>query len=505
MSEIDELRAEVSRLTAELAAARRNERLLQSLLDHLPDFIAHVTLDGHFIFLNRFAPGFTPQDLAEKTVFDFFDPTAHAVMRAAMQRVIATGHQFDYESIGAGANGRATPYYTRVAPVIANGVVESLVLLGTDVSRLKNAEQALAHSQTMLQHVLTSAKMGMWWWDLETVSGGRDDATAAMLGIPRGASQSPELEAFVHPDDRQLVRAAYATAVANGSFGPIEHRCVHQDGRVLWISSTGRLVDGPHGKRLIGGLRDITERKQLETSLAQSQKLESIGRLAGGIAHDFNNMLTVISSYTERALRGLSPDSTLYRDLESVKLAAERSTALTRQLLAFARKQPVMPTVTQIDDVVRRVHDLLQRVLGSEIEMSLHLGSNRHVRIDISQFEQVLLNLTTNARDAMPSGGRLVIETADVILGAAELASRPSAAPGAYVRLRVTDSGAGISAADLEHIFEPFFTTKDPGKGTGLGLATCYGIVAQSEGFMTVTSELGRGTTFEVFLPSTDG
>ncbi|NVB83683.1 MAG: hypothetical protein HOV81_35240 [Kofleriaceae bacterium] len=161
--------------------------------------------------------------------------------------------------------------------------------------------------------------------------------------------------------------------------------------------------------------------------------------------------------------------------------------------------------MTQIDDVVRRVHELLQRVLGSEIQMSLHLGSNRRVRIDVSQFEQVLLNLTTNARDAMPSGGRLVIETADVTLGAAELASRPSAAPGTYVRLRVTDSGAGISAADLEHIFEPFFTTKDPGKGTGLGLATCYGIVAQSEGFMTVASEPGRGTTFEVLLPSTDG
>ncbi|NVB83684.1 MAG: PAS domain S-box protein [Kofleriaceae bacterium] len=341
MSEVDELRAEVSRLQSELDAARGNERLLQSLLDHLPDFIAHITLDGHFLFLNRFAPGFTPRDLTEKTVFDFLDPAAHPEIRAAMEKVISTGRQYDYESLGAGANGVSRPYYTRVAPVIANGVVESLVLLATDVSRLKNAERALAESQARLQHALTSAKMGIWWWDIETVSGGRDEATAAMLGIPLGASQSPELEAFVHPDDRQLVRAAYVTAVENGSFGPMEHRCVHKDGHIMWISSTGRLVDGPHGKRLIGGLRDITERKRLEMELAQSQKLESIGRLAGGIAHDFNNMLTVITSYTERALRGLAPDSALYRDLEAVRLAADRSTALTQQLLAFARKQPV--------------------------------------------------------------------------------------------------------------------------------------------------------------------
>ncbi len=502
MSEVDELRAEVARLTSELDAARGSERLLQSLLDHLPDFVAHITLDGHFLFLNRFAPGFEAKDLAQKRFYDFLDPASHEAIHAAIARVVETGKVYDYESLGAGPNGASTPYYTRVAPVLANGAVESLVLLATDVSRLKEAERALAISQAMLQHVLGSAKMGMWWWDLDKVSGGRDEATAAMLGIPVGASQSPELEAFVHPDDRLLVRAAYAMAVANGSFGPIEHRCVARDGRVVWVSSTGRLVDGPHGKRLIGGLRDITEQKRLEQQLAQAQKLESIGRLAGGIAHDFNNMLTVISSYTERALRGIDSESPLYRDLDAVRLAADRSTALTKQLLAFARKQPVVPTVTQIDDVVRRVHELLQRVLGSEISMAVNLGSQRHVRVDISQFEQVLLNLTTNARDAMPAGGQLVIETADVILDSGDLVSRPSAPPGGYVRVRVTDSGGGIPSSDLEHIFEPFFTTKDPGKGTGLGLATCYGIITQSEGFITVASEPGRGTTFEVFLPA---
>jgi nitrogen-specific signal transduction histidine kinase len=250
---------------------------------------------------------------------------------------------------------------------------------------------------------------------------------------------------------------------------------------------------------------DISERKWLETQLVQAQKMESIGRLAGGVAHDFNNLLTAIIGYTELAREMLSQEDAARACLENVVKAAERAANLTRQLLAFARRQVIEPRVIQINDLIQDIDEILHRLIGETIELTLRLAPEAGaVRVDPGQFSQVLMNLAVNARDAMPGGGKLIIETETLVLGEAYARHHVGLTPGPYVMVAVSDTGAGIDPAILPHIFEPFYTTKETGKGTGLGLATVYGIVAQSGGHIWIYSEPEYGTTVKIYLPRVD-
>jgi nitrogen-specific signal transduction histidine kinase/CheY-like chemotaxis protein len=251
--------------------------------------------------------------------------------------------------------------------------------------------------------------------------------------------------------------------------------------------------------------QDISERRQLELQLRQAQKMEAVGRLAGGVAHDFNNLLMVIKGHTELLLNVLPPAEQVARKIEQIDRSADRASALTRQLLAFSRRQVLQPQIINLNSIVQEMGKLLPRLIGEDVELLIHtdeqLGT---VRADASQMEQVIMNLAVNARDAMPNGGKLVIETANLDLESSYTTMHPLMKPGPYIRLVVTDNGTGMDAETQSHIFEPFFTTKDKGKGTGLGLATVYGIVKQSGGFIWVYSEFGKGTSFKIYLPRLD-
>jgi nitrogen-specific signal transduction histidine kinase/CheY-like chemotaxis protein len=253
---------------------------------------------------------------------------------------------------------------------------------------------------------------------------------------------------------------------------------------------------------------DVTERRLLEEQFRQAQKMEAVGRLAGGIAHDFNNLLTAVSGYADLLRVRMPLDDPRRGYVEEIAGAADRAASLTRQLLAFSRRQILQPKVVNLEEMVRNVERMLGRIIGEDIELETRLAARGCVRADVSQLEQVLLNLAVNARDAMPEGGKLLIETEDAEVRADGEVHRPGRGPmprGSYVLLAVSDTGIGMDRRALSHIFEPFFTTKEAGKGTGLGLATVYGIVKQSEGFIWVSSEPGRGARFEVYLPRVAG
>ncbi len=309
-------------------------------------------------------------------------------------------------------------------------------------------------------------------------------------------------DVYADPAERQ--RLVDRHAHTDREYDDIEATWKRKDGSLLNVQLSGRAVR--NAARQIeyyeAFVRDVTEQRRLQQQLVQAQKMEAVGRLAGGIAHDFNNLLTAILGSADLALDSLTAGVPEREEIEEIRKAALRAADLTRQLLAFSRQQVIAPTVLNPNDVVATVDKLLRRLLGEDVELRVVLASDlAAVKVDPSQLEQVVLNLAVNARDAMPNGGKLTIETQNVELNQEYVRGHLSAQPGSYVMLAVSDTGVGMDAATQARIFEPFFTTKEKGKGTGLGLATVYGIVKQSGGWIWVYSEPGHGTTFKVYFP----
>ncbi|MBI5525645.1 MAG: PAS domain S-box protein [Deltaproteobacteria bacterium] len=377
-------------------------------------------------------------------------------------------------------------------------------IYGVDITGLRSAEKALQDSEERYRTLVDTVPEGISMADPDGVIVTINAAGAELLGYP-------------HPDELvgkrwlELISPAHraAAAVALGRLAETrtdpgaEFDFVRADGTTFRAAVKAAVVAGSGDKPagFVGIMRDVTERTRLEEQLRQSQKLDAIGKLAGGVAHDFNNLLSVILSYIGFILDGLPGGSPLRVDAIEIKKAGERAAALTRQLLAFSRKQTIHPRDIAPNDAITGLAKMLTRLIGEQVELGLRLSDGvGDVHLDPSQLEQVIINLAVNARDAMPGGGRLVIETGNAVLDASRLGNSTDAEPGDYVMIAVSDTGVGIPREVLPRIFEPFFTTKEIGKGTGLGLSTVYGIVKQNKGHIDVESEPGRGTTFRLFF-----
>lgn len=380
-------------------------------------------------------------------------------------------------------------------------------LLATELDR-RRASEALRASEERLTQVLDATTDGFWDWNLDTDAVVFSPRWFDMLHEDAETGETTSAQWFdrVHPDDREASRAAFMAHLRGETPAwQSEQRVRDGRGEWRWILTRGRVVDretSGRAHRAVGTHTDISSRRQLEEQLRQAQKMEAVGQLAGGIAHDFNNLLTAVIGHAMLLTGKLEASDPSHTHAVEIHKAADRAAQLTQQLLAFSRKQLLMPQVLDLSAVVADTELMLSRVITANIELATDCRTGTtFVRADPGQVQQVLLNLVVNARDAMPSGGRLLIEVFASRTEQPVPSEHGSVPPGDWVVLAVTDTGDGIDPALMARIFEPFFTTKEQGKGTGLGLATVYGIVAQSDGHVWVHSELGIGTSFRIYLP----
>jgi PAS domain S-box-containing protein len=386
-----------------------------------------------------------------------------------------------------------------------------VLAIGRDVTERNRAAAALEEAQLRMQHLVTSSPAILHSFRVEGMA---LVPTWTSANVERLLGYTPEealdvgwWDLHIHPEDRDRVLAEKAVLFHSGHLVE-DYRFAHKQGDYRQIHAELRLIhpsaDAP--MEVVATWSDVTERVALEAQLYQAQKMEGIGQLAGGIAHDFNNLLGVISGYATLLARDLGSLHPGAKRVEHIRRAAERAAELTRQLLAFSRKQVLQPQVLDLNAVVSGVEPMLKRLIGEHVQLVTSLGRDLGlVKADPGQLEQVILNLSVNARDAMPEGGSLVLETSNANLDEAHARKHPDVTPGPYVLLAATDTGHGMDAATVAHIFEPFFTTKPEGKGTGLGLSTVFGIVKQSGGHVEVQSEMGLGTSFKVYLPRVSG
>jgi two-component system cell cycle sensor histidine kinase/response regulator CckA len=375
----------------------------------------------------------------------------------------------------------------------------------------RQAESDLAESQERLALAMDATQLGTFDFSPQTGTMIWSELTKRHFGLPPDAKVT--FETFLrglHPDDRERVDAMVQSALRPYSDGryAAEYRTIGiEDGIARWISAWGRVFFDAERQpvRFVGVTRDITENKSLEDQFRQAQKLESIGRLAGGVAHDFNNLLTVVNGYSDMILRKLPQDDPLHEFCSEIRAAGERATTLSGQLLVLSRKRAVQVKTVNLNDVIVEVEKMLGRVIGEDVRLETILSPSLGcVLADDGQLHQVVMNLAVNARDAMPHGGKLLIETMNVDLDDSFAREHAGVKPGRYVEMSVSDTGVGMTKEVLAHLFEPFFTTKTAGQGTGLGLATVYGIVKQNGGSIRVFSEPEMGTRFRIYLPRTE-
>jgi two-component system cell cycle sensor histidine kinase/response regulator CckA len=467
-----------------------------------------------FLDVNRAAVaryGWTREEFLEMSLRDLLPESGSAAPEDSL-RDASSGATLPDLRIHRTKSGERLRVETANRPLSWRGRAAELVAV-LDVSARESAESARRESETRFRELVEDLDDVLFEIDAAGRVTYLSPSIEPVLGYrPDELIGTPWLE-IVAPADRSAVTDFVRRALDSGEAVPLEYRVLHRNGGIRWTRSFARRVEREGGFRGLRGVAaDITDFKDTEAKLLtareqllQAQKMEAIGRLAGGIAHDFNNLLTVIQGYGELVQHDLPPTDERQAAIGQILRASERAAELTRRLLAFGRRQVLHAAPSDLNEIVGQVELVLRRILGEDVEIALRLATRLEpVFVDASQMEQVLLNLALNARDAMPDGGRLTIATSRVDLGSREAAA-VGLTPGGYVELRVADTGSGIPAEIREHIFEPFFTTKGPGKGTGLGLSSVYGIVRQSGGAIEVTTQVGRGSVFTVYLPTVAG
>ena len=514
-AELERHRASLERQVAERTAElRQSEELFRTVFEQAAVGIAQLSQDGAFLQVNtKFCRivGYRKEEFSDLTFRDITHPDDLHLDEAHVARVIAGEiDAFEIEKRYVRKDGRPVwiRLYSNVVRDEAGGVKYAVAVV-TDISLRKEAEQALQESEEKFRTLVETISDVIFEVDAQGTIIYVSPVGARIWGGGLGDVVGRNFMELVHLEDREQLARRFVE-LAQGVERPMVYRFVDATGRVLWgrSHSTPIWKDGRFaGAR--GTLMDITaqkeaeaEREQLQEKLAQARKMESVGRLAGGVAHDFNNMLGVILGHTEMAREAMDPSDSICEDLEEIRRAAERSADLTRQLLAYARKQPIAPRVLDLNATVAGMLRMLQRLIGEDIRLAWTPGADLWpLRMDPSQVDQILANLCLNARDAIDGGGTISIETDNETLDAAFCERNPGFAPGAYVRLTVRDDGRGMDEGTLANLFEPFFTTKEVGQGTGLGLATLYGIVKQNDGFVTARSAPGQGAVFHIYLP----
>jgi len=479
-------------------------------MDYAADGISILGENGEHIYVNtafaRMMGYDSPDSMLGLHWKKIYDPRDVASLQEQVRLALVADGKWSGQINLRKRDGRPIPVEMAITS-LANGVI---ACIGHDITARKEAEKArvdaenkyrtLVEQVAAISYIAELGIQGEWFYvspQIEAITGYSQEEWLA---------NSRDWIRHVPQEDHAVIQTAEAASVRGQRF-QAEYRIVRKDGSVIWVSDTAVVVAGSDSHPVMEGIIvDITERKLLENQLQQSRRMEAVGRLAGGIAHDFNNLLTIIKGYAELALQRSGIASELRSDVQQVENAAERASTLVRQLLAFSRRQVLQPKIIDLNAIVIGLDKLLGRLMGEHIEMVTRCGANvGNVKADPAQVEQVIMNLVVNARDAMPKGGRLTVETGNVELDSTYARDHATVKPGPYVMLAVSDTGTGMSPETQAHIFEPFYTTKESGQGTGLGLSTVYGIVKQSGGYIWVYSEPGKGTTFKVYLPRVEG
>ena len=492
-------------------ALRESEEKHRYLVEQMMDGITVVDLEERFLFVNPAAEhifGDPKGGLVGRTLKDFMSTEEFdRIQRQTEERRIhKSSNTYQTEIIR--PDGEKRQILVSATPQLdEEGNLKDVFTMIKDLTEHKQAEEALRESEAQYRILIEQSNDAIYLLcegKFEIIN----PRFSQMLGVTPEEVREADFNFMdlVAPQSRPLIEERERMR-ERGEEPPrqYEFTALSKDGREIPVEASVTRILYKEKFATQGILHDITERKKLEAQFRQAQKMEAVGRLAGGVAHDFNNLLTVIGGNTSLAMMTLMPDDPLYHDLTQVQKAAERASNLTRQLLVFSRKQQMQPKVISVNSLIQNMEKMLGRLIGEDINIDIQLAEDLwKVKIDPGQFEQIIMNLCINARDAMRDGGLLSLETKNIILTDDYTAVHVDAYPGSFVVFKISDTGCGMTKDVISNIFDPFFTTKAEGEGTGLGLSTVFGIVKQSEGFINVYSEPGEGTTFKIYLPRTE-